>query len=139
MAVIRDDVIVAPGVDILTDAQLTTTTLEPGIYTLNASKTIEGQTSSRWTVICIGNNVGSAPVCYSQIWLPAQSNISGSDQNIYMRTINSAGTGFGNFTKFVSANTGVVNQTSYPLEIYAQTSAPTTSSGKNIIWIDTSV
>lgn len=138
MAIIRDDVIVSPSVDILTDTELSSTTLEPGIYTLNASKTIEGQTSSRWTIICIGNNVGSEPVCYTQLWLPAQNNISGIDQNIYVRTINTAGTGYGAFTKFVSTNTGIVNKTSYPTEIYIQSTAPSVASGKNIIWIDTS-
>ena len=138
MAVIRNDVIVAPSVDILTDTELASTTLEPGIYTLNASKTIEGQASSRWTVIAIANNSGSTPLCYTQLWLPAQNDLSGANQNIYMRTINASGTGYGSFTKFTNANNGVINQTSYPTEIYIQNTQPTTASGKNIIWIDTS-
>lgn len=138
MAVIRNDVIVAPSVDILTDTELASTTLEPGIYTLNASKTIEGQASSRWTVIALSNNVGSAPVCYTQLWLPAQNGIFGANQNVYIRTINSAGTGFGAFTKLVNVNNGVINQTSYPTEIYIQSSQPTATAGKNIIWVDNS-
>ena len=138
MAVIRNDVIVAPSVDTLTDTELASTTLEPGIYTLNASKTIEGQTSTRWTVIAIASNVGSDPVCYTQLWLPAQNNISGGDQNIYMRTINTAGTAYGNFTKFTNTTSGIVNQTSYPTELYIQSAQPTVAQGKNIIWIDNS-
>ena len=138
MAVIRNDVIVSPSVDTLTDNELASTTLEPGIYTLATSKTIDGQTSSRWTVIALASNSGSAPVCYTQLWLPAQNNISDGDQNIYMRTINTAGTGYGNFTKFTNTTSGIVNQTSYPTELYIQSAQPTAVQGKNIIWIDNS-
>lgn len=139
MAVIRDDVIVAPSIDVLTsESVLNSTTLEPGIYTLNASKTIGSQTSTRWTVIAIAGNVGSAPVCYTQLWLPAQNNLSGADQKIYMRTINTAGTGYGSFTEFTNTASGINNKASYPTEIYIQGTQPTPVQGKNIIWIDTS-
>ena len=56
---------------------------------------------------------------------------------MYVRTINSAGTGFGSFTTMVNKQNGAVNKTSYPMEIYAQTSQPTAASGKTIVWIDT--
>ena len=65
-----------------------------------------------------------------------------ANQNIYVRTINAAGTGYGNFTTFVNKDylntNAAVNKTGNPLEIYAQNSSPTPVAGKNIIWIDTS-
>lgn len=136
MAVIRDDVIVSPSVDIITLTEANSVTLEPGIYTINESVTINGLTNTRWTVICIGNNVGSAPVCYTQLWMPSAA--GETTNTIYMRTINSAGTGYSNFKTLTNSDNAVVNQTSYPTEIYVQTTQPTAVAGKNIIWIDTS-
>lgn len=140
MAVIRDNVIVSPSVDTITETELNNPVIEPGIYTLNSSKTIEGQTSSRWTVICLANNDATSPTCYTQLWIPAQNNLSGTDQKIYIRTINSAGTGYGAFTVVGSETTNAVENTSgNPTEICIQSVAPTAESGKNKIWIDTSV
>ena len=136
MSVIRDNVIVAPGVDTVTEAELNTTTIEPGIYTLASSKTINGQTSSRWTVICLANNSGSTPVCYTQIWVPSQNGQTGI--RIYIRTINSAGNGYSAFATMTNSTDAVNNKTSYPTEIYIQSTQPTAVAGKNIIWIDTS-
>lgn len=138
MSVIRDNVIVAPGVDTVTEAELNTTTIEPGIYTLAANKTINGQASSRWTVICLANNSGSTPVCYSQIWIPSQNNVAQKASRIYVRVINSAGTGYNGFATMVNDSDAVNNKTSYPTEIYIQSTQPTAVAGKNIIWIDTS-
>lgn len=139
MAVIREDVIVSPSVDTMSDLELSSTVIEPGIYTLNASKTILGQTSTRWTVICLANNDALSPECYTQLWIPAQSNLSGADQKIYIRTIDSLGTGYGSFTAVGSGTSNAVeNESSYPAELYIQGIAPTTEVGKNKIWIDTS-
>ena len=138
MAVIRDEIIVSPAVDIVTDAELANPVIEPGIYTLNTSKTILGQMSARWTVICLGNNNAKTPTCYSQLWLPAENNLADANQNIYMRTINTAGTAFGSFTKFMNNGNGIINESSLPTELYIQNSQPTPTAGKNIIWIDTS-
>ena len=149
MAVIKNDTIVAPTSELInpndpdytgtmTLSDLDSVILEPGFYLVKASKTINGQTESIWNVTCIGDNVASNPVCYMQIWVPASSSgLTTANQNIYVRTINSAGTGFGNFTTFISTDTGAVNKTSYPMEIYAQTTQPTAQVGKTIIWIDT--
>ena len=138
MAIIRDGTIVSPGVDTMTSSDLDNPIIEPGIYTLASSKTILGQTSSRWTIICLASNDASNPVCYTQLWIPAQNNLTGANQNLYVRTINTAGTGFGEFTAISNSGTAINNSTSYPTELYIQSSAPTTASGKNIIWIDTS-
>lgn len=139
MAVIRDDIIVSPSVDTVSDSELSSTTIEPGIYTLNDSKTILGQTSTRWTVICLANNDAASPLCYTQLWIPAENNLSGADQKIYIRTIDTAGTGFGTFTAVGSGvSNAVENESSYPTEIYIQSVAPTTEVGVNKIWIDTS-
>lgn len=140
MAVIRDDIIVSPSVDIMSAVDLDSTTLEPGMYVLNASKTILGQTSTRWTVICLSNNDGTSPECYTQLWIPAQNNLSGTDQAIYIRTIDTAGTGYGTFTAVGSSvSNAVENASGNPTEIYIQSVAPTAEAGKNKIWIDTSV
>ena len=138
MSVIRDDIIISPSVDTTTDAALSSPTIEPGIYTLASSKTILGQTSTRWTIICLASNDATSPVCYTQLWIPAQNNLTGANQNLYVRTINTAGTGFGDFTAIANSGTAINNETSFPTELYIQSSAPTTASGKNIIWIDTS-
>ena len=106
------------------------------------SKTILGQSASRWTVIALANNSGSTPVCYKQVWLPADANLTGANQKMYTRTIDTAGTGFTAFTALVTSeelsSSAIKNQTSYPTEIYIQNTQPTPESGKNIIWIDTS-
>lgn len=138
MAVIRDNVIVAPSVDTMTELELNSTTIEPGIYTLATSKTINGQTSSRWTVICLASNSGSAPVCYSQIWIPAENNTATTASRMYVRVLDTAGTGYNGFATMVNDNDAINNKTSYPTEIYIQNAQPTPVQGKNIIWIDTS-
>lgn len=138
MALIKDGVIVAPTIDNLTTADMDTTLLEPGFYVVTGSKTIDGQTASIWNVICFTSTDASNPKCYGQIWFPAStSGLTPQLQNIYIRTINSAGTGYGSFTTMMSKHTAAVNKTSYPMELYAQTSQPTASAGKTIIWIDT--
>lgn len=143
MALISDDTIVSPTVDELSLAGSDSVKLEPGFYLVNASKTIDGQTASIWNVTCIGDTAARNPKCYMQVWIPAStSGLTVANQNIYVRTINAAGTGYGNFTTFVNKeylNTNAaVNKTGNPLEIYAQNSSPTPVAGKNIIWIDTS-
>ena len=142
MALISNDTIVAPTVDSVTSNSMDSTTLEPGLYLISESRTINGQTASIWNVTCVGNCNASSPTCYMQIWVPASSTgLTEINQNIYVRTINSAGTGFGNFTTFVNkeyfTETAAVNKTSYPMEIYAQTTQPSAQAGKTIIWIDT--
>lgn len=154
MAVINSGIIVSPTVEFgnptdpdfggsLTLNDLDSTLLEPGFYTIKASKTIDGQTASIWNVTCLGDNTASSPKCYMQIWIPASdTGLTAENQNIYVRTINAAGTGFGSFTTFVNKeylNTnGAINKTGNQLEIYAQNSQPTATAGKTIIWIDTS-
>ena len=141
MAVIRSNVIVSPSADKVTEEQLNSVILEPGIYVLDSSKTIDGLTSSRWTVIAIANNNAANPHCYTQIWMPAQAGMSDANQMMFMRTLNANGNGYTDFTTMVNkqyiTNTAAINKASYPMEIYAQNTQPTAAAGKTIIWIDT--
>jgi len=154
MSLINSGVIASPAIEFgdpndpnfsgtLTLSTMESVTLEPGFYIIKDSKTIDGQTADIWNVTCLGNNDASNPVCYMQVWIPASSTgLTVANQNIYVRTINSAGTGYGNFTTFVNkdflTDNAAMNKTGNPLEIYAQNSSPTPVVGKNIIWIDTS-
>ena len=143
MALIKNGAIVSPTVDTLPVADMESVTLEPGLYYVTGSKTIDSQTESIWNVTCIGTITASNPVCYMQVWVPASSSgLTQANQNMYVRTINSAGTGYGSFTTFVNKeylNTnGAINKTGNPLEIYAQNTQPSATAGKTIIWIDTS-
>lgn len=136
MAVIRDDVIVAPSVDTITLTEADSVTIEPGIYKINEARTINGFVSSSWNVICLSTNSGTNPVCYTQIWVPA---VPAEPITMYIRSRNGPGTGYTGYTTLSNQANSVVNATSYPIELYVQNTAPTTSAGKNIIWIDTSV
>lgn len=144
MAVISEGVIVSPSVNSTnTTTQFDSVTIEPGIYLVTASKTINSFTSDQWTVICLSDENGYSPKCCSQIWIPAATTgTSIADQRIYIRTITSAGTGYGSFTKMINeedlTSGTLVNKTNTPTELYIQNSAPATSANKTIIWIDTS-
>lgn len=135
MAVIRDDVIVAPSVDTITLAEADSVTIEPGIYKIDEARTINGFVSSSWNVICLSTNSGSNPVCYTQIWIPA---VPAEPITMYIRSRNGPGTGYTSYTTLSNQASAINNQTSYPTELYVQSSAPTPAAGKNIVWIDTS-
>lgn len=144
MAVIKNDTIVSPSVNTITTvSDLDSTTLEPGIYILSVAKTINGFNSSRWTVICLANELASDPVCYSQIWVPAAiTGTTPENQNIYVRTIAAGGSGYGAFSTLVNAdylaNNACINKSALPVELYVQPTQPPVAQGKNIVWIDTS-
>ena len=136
MSVIRDGVIVSPGVDSLIDeTTFDAQFIEPGIYTLLSSKTILGETYSEWSVIVLSTNGASNPQCYQQLWLPHTGTTA--SQAIFIR--NSTGNTYTEFTKMANIDNSAINKTGLPLEIYAQTTQPTAVSGRNILWIDTSV
>lgn len=144
MAVIRDSIIVAPSVDTIDDATFfDSTTIEPGIYTLIDTKTIDGFTNNLWTIICLATEDATGPLCYTQIWMPASLNgLTQVQQNMYVRSIASGSATFGSFTTMVNkdylTNNTLVNKTSYPTELYIQSNQPTAVAGKTIVWIDTS-
>ena len=144
MAVIREDTIVAPSVNTKNSATtLDSVTVEPGIYIVFASKTINNFTANKWTVICLADELASGPTCSAQIWIPAATGgTTQANQKMYLRTIASGGTGYGAFTTMVNENyfvaNAIVNKSNNPAELYIQSTAPSTASGKNIIWIDTS-
>ena len=140
MAVIRNQVIVSPSVDTLTEAELNSLTIEPGTYLLTASKTIGDITSNRWAVQCLADNNALDPKCYVQLWMPASNGLADADHVIYVRTLNSAGTAWGNFSSISGGGSGnaVENAASLPTSIYIQSQAPTPVAGTNIIWIDNS-
>ena len=144
MAVIRDGVVVSPSVDTIDDSTFfDSTTIEPGIYTLIASKTIDDITATTWSVICLATEDATGPLCYTQIWAPASlTGLSVAQQKLFIRSVNNNGTGFGDFTTLVNkdyvANNTLVNKTSYPTELYIQNNRPSAVSGKTIVWIDTS-
>ena len=139
MAVIRNSVIVSPSVDTMTSAELDSITIEPGTYLLNSSKTIGDTTSSKWAIQCISDNDATSPTCYVQLWTPAENGLTDADHIIYVRTLNAAGTAWGNFSSISGgSNNAVENESSYPTSIYIQSQAPTPVSGTNIIWIDNS-
>ena len=135
MAVIRNDVIVAPSVDTITLTEVDSVTIEPGIYKIDEARTINGYTSSNWNVICLSTNSGTNPICYTQIWIPA---VPAEPITMYIRSRNGQGTGYTNYTTMSNQSSAVTNETSYPAEIYIQTAQPTPAAGKNIIWIDNS-
>ena len=135
MSVIRDGVIVSPGVDSLIDDTIFDTQyIEPGIYTLLSSKTILGETYSEWSVIVLSTNGASNPQCYQQLWLPHTGTVA--NQAIFIR--NSTGNSYTGFTKMANIDNSAINKTGLPLEIYAQTTQPAAVQGRNILWIDTS-
>lgn len=145
MAVIREQVIVAPSVDsILDETDMDSVTIEPGIYTVLDSKTIDSLTCNRWTVICLANEDALGPACYAQVWVPNDSSgVTVANQTMYIRTLASGGQAYGNFSTLVNkdylVNNAVINKSAYPAELYAQTTQPAPVQGKTIIWIDTSV
>jgi hypothetical protein len=144
MAVIRDGIVISPSVDTIDDATFfDSTTIEPGIYTLIASKTIDSLTASTWSVICLSTEDATGPLCYTQLWMPSSlSGLSVAQQKVFIRSVNNNGTGFGDFTTLVNkdyvASNTLVNKTSYPTELYIQNNRPSAVSGKTIVWIDTS-
>ena len=136
MAVIRNNVIVSPSAGPLTLAEVDGTTLEPGVYFVNAERTINGFMSSQWTVICAGTDSGTNPICYTQIWIPA---VPAEPLTMYIRSRNGPGTGYTSYTTLSNQTDALVNKTSYPTEVYIQATQPTPVVGKNIVWIDTSI
>lgn len=147
MAIAHSGVFVAPSIDVKSKNELNSIKIPAGLYYCKDSCEItyldEFDTnlslkSDFWTVICISDKEAASTKCYTQIWIctACQTN------DMFVRTLNTAGTGFTKFSKLVDIaylkNNAVINTLSTPVELYVQSSSPGTKSGRTRIWIDTS-
>ena len=99
MAVAKNNILVAPSTDKKTLDQLDSVQIEAGLFYAKASKTINGVTADRWTVICISNETKLNLHCYTQIWIPSVSGSTNIAANrVFIRTAAEESTSYTSFT-----------------------------------------
>lgn len=147
MAIASSGVFVAPSIDIKTPSELNSIFIPAGMYYCNQSNTIVYKdefdsnlslTSDLWSVVCISKKEANTLKCYAQIWIC----VACQTNDMFIRTLNTAGTGYTAFSKLVDIaylkNNAVINTLSTPVELYVQSTSPGVKSGRTRVWIDTS-
>ena len=144
MAVSRGATYVSPSVDIKTKAELDSTKIESGLYYCTEEITITAtdalgsnvsEISSRWTVICISTEYANSLKCYTQLWI----NSSTKPNHVFMRTLESDTT-YSDFSLLITTdylkNSGVLNGSTQPVELFVQSMSPGVKEGTTRIWIE---
>lgn len=127
MAIAKGGVILAPSNDIRTKAELDSVTVEAGIFHVSEEVTINGVTSSKWTVLCFSNELQQSIQCYSQLWISVQQNLK---PRLFIRTAIQGANDYSDFTSFVNCGT------SSPVELYVGGTEPVAESGVTKLYID---
>lgn len=131
MAVVKDNIFVAPSTDVRTLEQLDSTVIEAGIYHCIEEKTILNTTSDKWTVICLSNETQASLRCFSQIWLPAESNLLEHNRRMYIRTAGTTSDTYSPFSTYVASATDEV------VDMYFGGEEPDAEPGITKIWYNT--
>lgn len=146
MAVSRGTFYVSPSMDIKTKDELNNVKIESGLYyctdeitltALNALGTEVSETSSRWTILCLSNELADKLKCYTQIWI----NSSVKPVNMFIRTLKDD-TSYSDFSLLITSDSlksmGILNGNSTPIEFYVQENTPGVKEGTTRVWINTS-
>lgn len=129
MAIIKRTTLISPSADTRTLSELNVIDIESGVYYCNEGCTINGVTSSLWTVVCISNNDMQNLHCYTQIWIPSTTgSTSRASQVMFVRTSSTESTGYSSFSSTVVAGSNV--------KLEVSSSQPTLSeNGETKLWI----
>lgn len=138
MALFKEDIQVAPSVDIATLTQLDSTSIESGIYYCTQQKTITAGAitiqSSKWSVICISSESRTSIHCYAQLWIPSETT---TNPTAFIR-YSASGNTWSDFSALLSNKLGVQNSSADDIRLVVSNTQPSAISGVTQVWIDTS-
>lgn len=126
MAVARNNIFVAPSVDIRSKEELDSTTIESGLYICKEEITIKGVTSSEWAVTCLSSNIKDGLHCFTQLW----TSVNSSTPKVFSRTSSLGENTYSNFVSYASVDSD------YPLEFIVGDTEPTAEEGIYKIFIN---